>query len=204
MYHVYGMPRTRATRVVWALEEIGADYCYHLVDLRKGEGQSSDFLKLNPFGKVPLLRDGELLLTESAAICTYLADQNPQTDLVPTTGTAERGQYDAWCYFVLTELEQPLWTIHKHLFVYPKEKRIKPMLDVAAWEFQRAVDVLVKKLGNRNYLVDDNVTMADILLTHTLIWARVYKLNFDHPQLENYLKRISERPALARAKEREK
>lgn len=204
MYHVYGMPRTRATRVVWALEEIGAEYSYHLVDLMKGEGQSPDFLKLNPFGKVPVLRDGELMLTESAAICTYLADQNPQAKLVPVVGTAERGQYDEWCYFVLTELEQPLWTIHKHLFVYSKDKRVKQMLDVAPWEFQRAVDVLIKKLGKRDYLVGDSFTMADILLAHTLIWARVYKLKYDHPQLEAYLQRISDRPALARAKEQEK
>jgi glutathione S-transferase len=203
MYHVYGMPRTRATRVVWALEEIGAEYCYHLIDLMKGEGQSPDFLKLNPFGKVPVLCDRELLLTESAAICTYLADQNPQVNLVPAVGTVERGQYDEWCYFVLTELEQPLWTIHKHRFVYPKEKRVKQMLDVAAWEFQRATNVLAQKMGKREFLVDGHFTMADILLAHTLIWARVYKLNYDHPEIESYVQRISERPALARAKERE-
>ena len=204
MYHVYGMPRTRATRVVWALEEIGAEYSYHLVDLMKGEGQSPDFLKLNPFGKVPVLRDGELMLTESAAICTYLADQNPQTKLIPVVGTAERGLYDEWCYFVLTELEQPLWTIHKHRFVYPKEKRVRQMLDVAAWEFQRATNVLAQKMGKREFLVDDRFTMADILLARTLIWARVYKLDYDHSEIESYVQRISGRPALTRAKEREK
>ncbi len=204
MYHIYGMPKTRATRVVWALEEIGAEYCYHLIDLAKGEGRSPDFLKLNPSGKVPVLRDGKLLLTESAAICTYLADQNPESQLAPAVGTVQRSQYDEWCYFILTELEQPLWTIHRHRFVYPKEKRVKQILEVAAWEFQRAINVLIKKLGPRDYLVGENFSIADLLLTHTLIWACVYKLDLDHPQLESYLQRISGRPALVRAKEREK
>lgn len=204
MYHLYGMPRTRSTRVTWALEEIGAEYCYHLVDLMKGEGQSPDFLKLNPFGKVPVLRDGDVLLTESAAICTYLADQNPETGLAPRVGTIERGKYDQWCFFVLTELEQPLWTIHRHRFVYPQDKKVPQMLDVAPWEFQRAINVLAEKLGQREYLVGDSFTMADILLAHTLIWARLYKLDFESLELEDYVQRISGRSAFARAKEREK
>ena len=80
MFQVYGMPRTRSTRVVWALEELGAEYSFHPIDLAKGEGQSAEFLKLNPSGKIPVLIDGDLLLTESAAICTYLGDKNPESD----------------------------------------------------------------------------------------------------------------------------
>lgn len=204
MYEIYGMPRSRSTRVTWALEEIGAEYRYHLIDLMKGEGQSAEFLKLNPYGKVPVLVDGDLLLTESAAICTYLGDQHPETELVPRPGTAERGKYDQWCYFVLAELEQPLWSIHKHRFVFPEEKKVPQMLEVAPWEYKRAIDVLIKGLGTQEYLVGDSFTMADILLAHTLVWARVIKLNFDNPQLEAYEQRICGRAAFARAKEREK
>ena len=170
----------------------------------KGEGQSPEFLKLNPFGKVPVLIDGDLRLTESAAICTYLGDKHPDSELVPRPGTAERGIYDQWCYFVLSELEQPLWTIHKHRFVFPKEKKVPQMLEVAPWEFGRALKVLTAGLGSREYLVGDSFTMADILTAHTLTWARVAKLDYGSSELEAYEQRICGRAALARAKEREK
>ncbi|WP_303720206.1 glutathione S-transferase family protein [Malonomonas rubra] len=203
MYDLYGMPMTRATRVVWALEEIGAEYRYHLVNLMKGEGQAPDFLRLNPFGKVPVLVDGDLVLSESAAICTYLGDQYPETELVPPVGTAERARYDQWCYFVLTELEQPLWTIHKHRFVFPEEKKVSQILPVAAWEFQRALAVLDKGLGEQEYLVNNSFTMADILAAHTLRWARAAKQAIESQALQKYEKRVCGRTALERAKQRE-
>jgi glutathione S-transferase len=204
MYQIYGMPRTRSTRVVWALEELGAEYQLHLVDLTKGEGQSAEFLKLNPAGKVPVLIDGELVLTESAAIITYLGDQQPQAELVPRPGTPQRGQYDQWCHFVLSELEQPLWLIGKHRFALPAEKRVPAILEVAPWEFQRAAAVLAKRLEGREYLVGDGFTLVDILAAHTLLWARAFKVPHGIANLDAYEQRICARPAFTRAREREK
>jgi len=203
MYQLYGMPRTRTTRVVWALEELGAEYRYHLVDLLKGEGQSPEHQKLNPFGKVPVLVDGELVLTESAAICTYLGDQFPESELVPRTGTVDRAKYDQWCYFVLTELEQPLWTAAKHRYVYPKEKQVPAILEVTPWEFGRAAAVLAKSLEGCEYLVGNSFTMADILAAHTLGWARGFKVPHGIPSLDGYEQRLRSRAAYARALEQE-
>ncbi len=204
MYQLYGMPMTRATRVTWALEEIGADYQYHLVDLMKGEGQSADFLKLNPSGKVPVLVDGDLVLTESAAICTYLGDKHPESGLVPPAGSSARGRYDQWSYFVLTELEQPLWTIGKHQFVFPEDKKVPAIIDVACWEFKRVASVLAKYLEGKSYLVADAFSMADIHAAHTLMWARAFKIPHEQELLADYEQHIGARAALARAKEREK
>lgn len=204
MYDLYGMPRSRSIRVTWTLEELGVDYRFHLVDLIKGEGQSAEFLKLNPYGKLPVLVDGDLVLTESAAICTYLGDKHPEAELVPRPGTAERGKYDQWCYFVLAELEQPLWSIHKHRFVFPEDKKVPQLLEVAPWEFQRAIDVLIKGLGSREYLVGNSFSPADILVTHTLLWAKALKMAFASPELEDYVQRIGGRTAFERARAREK
>ena len=203
MYHIYGMPKTRSTRVVWALEELGVEYRFHLVDLAKGAGQSPEFLKLNPAGKVPVLTDGELVLTESAAICTYLGDRHPESELVPRPGSAERGQYDQWCCFVLSELEQPLWTIGKHKFALPKEQRVAEVLAVAPWEFQRAAAVLAKRLAGREYLVGASFSMVDILAAHTLRWAQAFKVAHDIEALDEYQQRISSRAAFANARARE-
>ena len=203
MYDLYGMPKTRATRVVWTLEELGVEYRYHLIDLLKGEGQKPDFLAINPSGKVPALVDDELVLTESAAICTYLCDRHPERGLVPQVGTAERGKYDQWCYFIMAELEQPLWTVGKHKFVFPEEKRVPAILEVAAWEFKRAAALLEAGLQGRQYLVGNSFSPADILAAHTLIWARAFQVPHDIESLNEYQQRICDRPAFVRVRERE-
>ena len=74
MITLYGYPNTRSTRAAWALEEVGAVYDHVKIDVSKGEGRSPAFLRINPGGKVPALADGDLLLTESAAIVTYVGD----------------------------------------------------------------------------------------------------------------------------------
>ncbi len=203
MLELYGYPRSRSFRVLWALEESGLDYRYHPVDLLKGEGQTAEYLKLNPSGKVPLLVDGELALSESAAICTYLGDKHPESGLVPRPGTAERARYDQWCYFVLTELEQPLWTAGRHRFIYPDEKKVPAVVEIVPWEFGKAAAVLGKGLAGRDYLVGESFTMADILAAHTLNWARAFKVPHGIRALDDYQERICARAAFSRARERE-
>jgi len=77
MIKLYGFPQTRSVRAAWALEEAGADYEYELVNLRAGEHKQATFLAINPFGKIPSLVDEGLVVTESAAICTYIAEKFP-------------------------------------------------------------------------------------------------------------------------------
>src|SRR5689334_11987818 len=96
---VYGFPNTRSARVVWALEEAGATYDYAHVNLLKGEAREAAFLKINPGGKVPALIDGDLVLTESAAICMHIADKFPTAELAPSPATAERARFYQWCFF---------------------------------------------------------------------------------------------------------
>lgn len=204
MIKLYGMPKTRSTRITWALEEVGAEYQFMPINLVKGEGQTPEFLAMNPAGKVPVLVDGNLVLTESAAICTYLGDRFPETGLVPRPGTAERGLYDQWCFFILTELEQPLWTIGKHKFALPEERRVPEIKETAVWEFKRAASVLAKGLEGKDYLVGDRFTMADLLAAHTLTWARTARILHDFEMLEEYRKRQLSREAFNKALEVEK
>src|ERR1039457_1163771 len=95
MIRIYGFPNTRSTRATWALEEAQADYEFILVNLSKGEHKKPEFLKVNPGGKVPALVDGDLVLTESAAICTYIGEKFPASGLVPTQAV-ERAHYFQW------------------------------------------------------------------------------------------------------------
>jgi glutathione S-transferase len=204
MLTVYGCANTRSTRVVWTLEETGAEYEYVPIDLRAGAGRQPDYLALNIGGKVPTLVDGEFVLTESAAICTYVGDRFPDTGLVPLVGTRERARYNQWCYFALSELEQPLWTIAKHRFALPERRRVPAVLDTAGWEFAVAAKVLAMGLGGEAFIVGERFTVADILIANTLAWARAYKLPLEHDNLQAYTARLWDRPALAKAQQRER
>lgn len=204
MIKVYGFPNSRSTRVVWALEEIGVDYDYVLVNLMQGEGRQAPYLAVNPTGKVPALADGDLALAESGAIVTYLAEKFPEAGLIPSQAQAQaRAEYFQWAFFALSELEQPLWTLAKHRFALPEARRVAAVLPTAEWEFSRAAKVLAQHLANRQYVAGDRFTAADILTAHTLAWARAYKLPFNSDTLEAYADRQLARPAFAAAKQRE-
>jgi glutathione S-transferase len=203
MLHVYGCPNTRSQRVVWALEEVGAAYDYHLVNLLAGQGRQPDYQAINPGGKVPTLVDGELILSESAAICTYLGDRFPDSGLTPPPGSVERARYNQWCFFILSELEQPLWTMTKHRFALPAKRRVPAIFETAHWEWDVAARVVATGLGERAFLVGERFTAADLLAAHTLAWARVFEMPLGSATLETYADRLLERPARARAIERE-
>ena len=203
MMKLFAFPQTRATRALWALEEVGADYEYIKVDLFKGEGNRPAYLEINPAGKVPTLLDDDLVITESAAICTYLGEKFPDAGLVPVAGSPQRAHYLQWCCFVIGELEQPLWTIAKHRFALPKERRVPAVIDTAIWEFSAVAKVLAIGLGDKPFILGERFTAADILIAHTLRWATAYGLPLNSARLEAYAERLLARPAMARVQQRE-
>ena len=195
---LYGCHRTRADRVRWALEEAGAAYEYVGIDIHQGEGRSAEFLAMNPSGKVPVLEVEGTCLTESAAICRFVADRYPAAGLMPLPGTVDRGRCDQWCDFAISELEQPLWLMSKHTSALPPARRVAAVLDTAAWEFQRAARVLADGLGSGTWILGDQFTVADILLGHTLAWARALEQALPAGNLKDYTLRLRSRPAFQR------
>jgi glutathione S-transferase len=199
MYILYTAPRTRGTRVTWTLEELGVDY-----QLRLHAPLDPEILKLNPLGKLPVLVHDELVLTESAAICTYLADRHRHPRLSPDFGTSERALFNAWNFFTLTDLEASLWNYSKNHHHYPEKIRVPEILPACRREFARSVNALQASLGERPFLLGNDFSVADILCGHTLAWARVE--NFDIPPgvVQDYADRVLGRPALKQAIIREK
>jgi len=203
MIKIYGYPRSRTTRVLWAAEEAGIPYEFVFVDLTRGEARREPYLSINPGGKVPALVDGDLMLTESAAICTYIGDNAPESGLVPPAGTAQRALYNQCCYFIISELEQPLWTIGKHSFALPKKWRVPEVKATARHEFAIAAKLLDGMLGDKEFLLGNQFTAADILAGHTLNWAKNSNHDLEHDRLDKYRDRLQARDALARARQRE-
>jgi glutathione S-transferase len=199
---LYGYRNGRTLRALWALEEVDAEYEYAEVDLKRGEGRQPWFLKINPGGKVPVLDDGGIVITESTAICMHLAEKYPESHLLPLVGTSQRTECYKWVSFILTEVDAPLWTIGKHRFALPKERRVPAVIDTAIWEFEVAVKILATGLGNRPYLVGGSFTVADILAGHTLLWAKSTRLELGSDSLVSYLNALTMRDAFARAREK--
>ena len=193
MLKVYGTPPTRALRVVWLLNELGLEHELHPVDLMQDEHHQQDFLSLNPAARVPVLVDGNLVLTESAAIQLYLAEKYPQAGFIPET-LEDRAQMYRWMFFLVTEVEQPLWRIARHTFVYPDEKRIPQDVELARQECLEMIEVLERHMSEREFMVGDRLSVADFNAAYTLDWANTDEMLASAPRLRDYLKAMYARP----------
>lgn len=190
---LYEFPPTRSLRVRWVLQELEVPFESEVVNLRAGEHRTPEFLALNPAGKLPVLVDGDLVLTESVAIVLYLAARHPEKGLLPTD-LRERAQVDRWLLFTATELEQPLWRIAHHSFLYPKDRRLPEEVQLAREDFLAIVPVLAQHLEGREYLVGDRFTVADVVAAYTLDWANEVRLLEGYPDLVRWMERQYERP----------
>lgn len=190
---LYGAGPSRWIRPYWVLTELGVTFEAIEVNLRAGEGRTPEYLAINPFGKLPALVDGDLKLFESAAICTYLADKYAESGLAPNAGTVERALYDQWVSFVISDLEQPLWRITRHKYLYPEAQRSAADIALAREDFKRLAAVVESQIGN--YLVGNRFTVADVMMAYTLKWATSEDLLAGLPKLKKYLDRHTARPS---------
>ena len=190
---LYGFGPTRSLRAMWGLKELDADFEFVPVNLAVGEHRRPEFLRLNPAGKVPVLVDGDLVLTESAAIVMYLADKYRDKRLLPAD-LKERAQAYRWTLFAVTELEQPLWRMTRHTFLYPEAKRLPQDITLAREEFTAMATILDRHMEGRQFIVGDGVTIADCVTAYLIDWANEQRLIDDFPQLRAYLARMYARP----------
>ena len=191
---LYEFGPTRSIRVRWTLQELGVDFAPVRVNLLAGEHQRPEFLKINPTGKIPVLIDGDVVLTESVAIVLYLAEKYSDKGLIPTD-LKERAQVNRWLLFAATELEQPLWRIARHTTFYPEEQRLPGDVILASQEFKTMASVLEEHMQRRQFVMGDSVTVADFVMAYTLDWANENQLLDGCPQLLAYMKRMYARPS---------
>ena len=193
MMRLYEFGPTRSIRARWTLQELGVEFEPITVNLVAGEHRRPEFLKINPAGKLPVLVDGELALTESVAIVLYLAEKYPEKGLLPADLTA-RAQVNRWLLFAATELEQPLWRISRHTALYPEDKRLPGDVALARQEFKEMAAVLEKHLQGRQFVVGDRATVADFVTAYTLDWGGEARLLDELPVLRRYMERMYARP----------
>lgn len=181
----------------WMLHELGLEYETRRIGSRTGETQTVEFTHLNPREKIPVLQDGELVLSESAAIVTYLAETyGLPNGLIPPAGSPERAHYHEWCFFTMMELDaHTLYVIRKHVGLRELYGDAPSAVKVAREGFIKQVGVADRALSDRGpFILGDIFTGADILLTTCLDWADRYELPLTEP-LRDYLKRATLREA---------
>ena len=193
MMTLYGFAATRSLRVLWALNELDVEFEFVPVNLLAGEQHRPEFLRLNPAGKVPVLVDGDMVLTESAAIVIYLAEKYPEKGLLPAD-RKQLAQAYRWVMFAMTELEQPLWRITRHSWLYPEDKRIAAEIPAASQEFIAMAGILDKHMTGRQFIVGDRISFADCVTVYLMDWANESHLIDQYPQLRAYLERMYARP----------
>ena len=192
MYKVIGRVGSRAFRVLWMLEELGASYDF-LPEAPRSEAVRS----LNPSGKIPVLMDGEAVLTDSVAIMTYLADKHAA--LTHPAGTLERAKQDALTFRILDELDAILWAAAKHSFILPKELRLPEIKESLRVEYAQNLAGLAEGLDGP-FLAGEMMTVPDILLTHCCNWAVSAKFPSPPEPLAAYLANMRGRPAFKRVR----
>jgi glutathione S-transferase len=190
---LYEFPPTRSIRARWTLQELDVAFEAVTVNLLAGEHRSPAFLTINPAGKVPVLVDGEMTITESIAIVLYLAEKYPDRGLAPAAPDRRADLY-RWLLFTTTELEQPLWRMARHTRLYPEEKRLSGDVALARDEFAAMAQVLDQHMQGRAFVVGDTVTVGDFVLAYTLDWANLVNLLGGLPRLRDYMEWMYARP----------
>jgi glutathione S-transferase len=184
-------------RVHWMLLELGLEYNCYPIQSRTGETITDEFRRLNPRHKIPVLRHGSLVLTESAAIIQYLTETFPTSSEVYVPSDAvSRAQLNEWCYFIMSELDAgSLYVIRRHDGLKHIYGEAPIAVESAKSYFTHNLEALAARIGgDRPYLLDDRLSVADILLMTCLDWAA--SCDISSPEtVSSYRQRVALRPA---------
>ncbi|MEM9970477.1 MAG: glutathione S-transferase family protein [Pseudomonadota bacterium] len=189
---VIGPRWTRTSRVLWCLEELSREY-----EHQEHPPHSPPVKALNTLNQVPILKDGETVLTDSVAILHHLADRAGR--LTYPAGSIERARMEARVNFVITELEVPLWMRNRHTYVLPEEMRRPDIFGALDVDFRLAEKKFDRLLGEAEFFGGEDFTIADIIATAVLGWGDG-QLGLTREPVRAYLARMQARPAFAAAK----
>jgi glutathione S-transferase len=189
LFHV---PNTRSTRVLWLLEEIGAPY--DLTLMTRDERQEDEHVGRHPLGRVPVVEDDEGYVFESLAILIHVADLHPEAGLIPPVGSHDRALVYQWSAFAMTELEPKVLEVFTARKAEDAERE-----ETATRRFRDAAAVVETALTNRDFLVGDAFSVADLVCAAVLLFARRAELVDGFPAIAAYIERIESRPARRRA-----
>lgn len=188
----YTNPQSRGNIVHWMLEELGQPYTTHVLHY-ENTMKAPEYLAINPMGKVPAIQHGDVVVTEAAAICAYLADAFPEAGLAPTN----RGEYYRWLFFAAA-CGEPAMSDHATGWDANTPELQKRF---GYGSFEQTFEVMADWLSDRTYVAGDQFSAADVYVASLLNFGILFELIPRKPAFEAYLKPLLARPAKQRAEE---
>jgi len=191
MLTLFHHPFSRAAGVVWTLEEVGEPYELRFVDMMSGKHKAPEIVALNPMGKLPILTDGDVVVTEGAAIALYLGDRYSLGKLAPRPDDPRRGTYLRWSLFAPSVIEPgALAKVSKWEF--------KP--SQAGWgDHETMLRATESAITGRDFILGSEFSLADCIFGGTLRYMLRFKMIEERPVFRAYCERLAQRPALQRA-----
>jgi glutathione S-transferase len=194
----YGAPMSSAARTHWMLEEVGVPYEYKRISLRDGDNKKPEFLKVSPGGKIPVIQDGDLTLTESMAINFYLAEKYGK-GLMPTDLTARAHVYE-WSFWGISSVQPLLVTILLNTMILPEAERSATAVETARTQIGPYLDVLDGALKGKEYLVGNRFSVADLNAASVIGLASFVGIDVSgRANLNAWLQRVQGRPSFAKS-----
>ncbi len=189
----YHSPNTRSSATLTLLEELGAPYELHAIDMKKGHNREPAYMAVNPMGKVPaIIHHGELV-TETVAIFIDLADAFPAARLAPPIGDSMRGPYLRWMVYYAACFEPAV--------VDRAQKREPAPLAMSPYgDFEGMLKTLTDQLDKGPYILGERYSAADVLWATGLGWTTMFGIVPTLPAIEGYIARVKQRPAFAKVK----
>jgi glutathione S-transferase len=183
----YTNPWSRGGIVHWMLEEVGAPYRIEVLEYGTTM-KAPDYLAINPMGKVPAIKHGDVVVTEAAAICAYLADAFPDAGLAPPLD--RRGAYYRWMFFAAGPVEAAL--SNKSLGITPtKEQEMR----LGYGSVSAVIDTLAKAVAGRRFIAGDSFSAADVYVGAQIGWGMRFGTLEKRPEFESYWAGLADRPA---------
>ena len=196
MITLYWCPQTRASRILWLLEELGEPFEVEQIDIRDADSRNNPgFRKASPMGKVPAIKDGDICLADSAAIALYLADRYPQAGLAPAIDSLRRGDYLFWMTFTPGVIEPSM---------AERFGGWEPKPQTHGWgSFDVMIETLESGLQDGPWLLGDTFSAADVIVGSSVNFLKMFGILPENQVLSEYVDRCLARPAYQRALARE-
>lgn len=198
MIEIYHVPGTRGVRPIWLCAELGVDYRVVDVDFSASYRSSPEWRRMNPVGKVPVMVDTDadgLMFFESGAMVQYLLDRFDQGSLEPERGSPDHALYLQWSWFAEATFARPLGEIVNHLREFPGEQKSEAAIEEMRNRARLCLHALTPQLKQRDYIVGDRFSAADIMLGYSVMLATKYLPEPLPNEVADYWNRLSERPA---------
>ncbi len=201
MMRLYHCSKSRSVRVLWLHEELGLPYELTEMPFDPKALQAADYLEVNPFGKVPVLVDGSLRMSESVAIIQYILDRYGDGRLEPDRDSDDYGRFLQWLHFGESTLMGPVAEMAMHRVFLPPEKRDAALAERGTRTFLHFAGILDKELGSHAYLVGSEFTAADIVVGYALFAMQNFGiLPAELPAgVRAWYERLAARPAFQKA-----